>query len=101
MAEWENKDIIAYLEIKPQFQLIPEGESKIYTPYLPAINKLSSIHFNLSLREKLKVVQEYYSALKVCCYEFHRGKQEIATMDDILPVIIFTVLKSPVKDFYS
>lgn len=68
LSKWENSDIIKYLEIKPQFQLIPEGASPSYTPYSLAINKLSSLGCNLSLREKMRVVQEFYSTLKVCCY---------------------------------
>lgn len=75
-----------------------EGDER---PYHRAILTLENLNLEVSPRDKLRCIQEYYSDIKISCYEYHHGKEEISTMDDVLPVMIFTVLKARVANFYA
>lgn len=64
-----------------------------------AIDALRGLETALTLREILLCVQETFSLIKVCCLYEHNGKLEIASMDDVLPVMIYVVAKAQVENF--
>ncbi len=47
----------------------------------------------------LLVVQRVFSSVKIDCLAAHRGAVELASMDDLLPVMIYTTLRANVLNF--
>ena len=60
-------------------------------PYHESIKSLSSISSFTSPREKLETVVDFFSNMKASIVDYWKGKVELTTMDDILPLVIFTV----------
>lgn len=89
-----NKQYFDYLEVRPKFRL-PKSED----PYDLGIEALRGLENALTLREVLLCVQRAFSLIKVCCLYEHSGKLELASMDDILPVMIYIVAKAQVENF--
>lgn len=47
----------------------------------------------------LLVVQQCFSWVKSDCLISHEGKVELASMDELLPVMIFVTVRAAVPDF--
>jgi hypothetical protein len=47
----------------------------------------------------LLVIQECFSSVKCDCLAAHNGKEELASMDDILPVMIFVTVRAGIVNF--
>ena len=60
---------------------------------------LRNIENITNLRDLLQCVQKVFGLIKVACLTEHKGKLEIASMDDILPVMIYVVAKAEIADF--
>jgi len=52
-------------------------------------------------REKLQCLSESYGALKTAVVDFHKGKHELLTMDDILPITIYAVSQAHIPNISS
>lgn len=63
-------------------------------PYIDAINELSKITKLRSPKEKLSVLLMMHSLMKSSVVEYHKGKEEIASMDEELPILIYVILCS-------
>lgn len=46
-------------------------------------------------------MSESHSCLKTAVVDFHKGKYELDTMDDILPLTIYVVSQAKVRNFAS
>jgi hypothetical protein len=57
------------------------------------------IENSLSLREALLVIQQTFSDVKTDCFVSHKGKVELASMDELLPVIIFVTVRAAIRNF--
>lgn len=47
----------------------------------------------------LLTIQECFSKVKSDCLMAHGGREELASMDDLLPVMIFVTVRAAVPDF--
>jgi len=100
---------LKFLEIPLKFWLInpdklteaeelkePLQEHEI--PYINAINEFSKISKVRSPKEKLAVLLMVNSLMKSSVVEYHQGKQEITSMDEQLPILIYVVLHCQVEN---
>ena len=65
-------------------------------PYGESIAMLGKLQDYNSPVEKLSCLLSAMSALKTAVVEYWRGKEELEAMDDLLPVLIFVLLRSTV-----
>jgi len=70
-------------------------------PYHESIKALERISWFTSPREKLDWVIEFFSNMKASIVDYWKGKLELQTMDDILPLIIYTVWYCNCSNFAS
>jgi hypothetical protein len=47
-------------------------------------------------RELLLIVQKVFSSVKIDCLKSSKGKTELSSMDDLLPVMIFVTARAEV-----
>ena len=52
-----------------------------------------------SPRELLLSIQKVFSSVKVDCLKASKGKIELSSMDDLLPVMIFVTAKANIFNF--
>jgi len=67
-------------------------------PYINAINEFAKISKVRSPKEKLGVLLMMHSLMKSSVVEYHKGKQEIASMDEELPILIYVVLQCQIDN---
>lgn len=67
-------------------------------PYINAINEFSKIPKVRSPKEKLGVLLMMHSLMKSSVVEYHKGKLEIASMDEELPILIYVVLHCQIEN---
>jgi hypothetical protein len=67
---------------------IETGES---IPYAEAIKAIERIQEYTNPREKLNCVNECFTRIKTTVVDHYKGKLELETMDDILPIFIYVV----------
>ena len=60
-------------------------------PYYESIKALSTISSYTSPREKIDIVIDFFSNMKASIVDYWKGKVELTTMDDILPLVIYAV----------
>jgi len=70
-------------------------------PYISAINEFSKITKVRSPREKLAVLLMMHSFMKSSVVEYHKGREEIISMDEELPIMIYVVLMCKVENIAS
>jgi len=99
---------LKYLDVNKKFWLIDSenfnenGEVKTpqdgAKPYQDAINELSKLVQLKSPREKLTVLLMMHSSMKSYVVNFYKGKEELHSMDDELPIIIYIIVHAQVPD---
>jgi hypothetical protein len=47
----------------------------------------------------LLVIQQTFSEVKTNCLAAHKGKIELSSMDDLLPVMIFVTVRASIQNF--
>jgi hypothetical protein len=52
-------------------------------------------------REKLQCLSDAFCALKTAVADFHKGRFELSSMDDVLPLSIYTVSISNLPNICS
>ena len=67
-------------------------------PYSESIRELEKIDSCKSLRDKFDYVVSSNTLMKMKVIDFHNGKEEVCSMDDELPIIIFIVLHAKIKN---
>lgn len=60
-------------------------------PYIESIQAIERIHTCTTPREKLHCLSEAFSGLKTAVVDFHKGKMELDSMDDVLPLTIYVI----------
>ena len=78
---------------------MPLSARSTQQPYADAIKELKKLSSLRSPREKLSVLLMMHSLMKASVVEFHKGKEEITTMDEELPIMIYIILYADVPDF--
>ena len=86
-------EIMSFLDIKPQFQLILNEHT---VPYENAIQELDRIQTFNNPREIIRQIQLMHSSMKCSVLLFNNNKFELSAMDDELPVLIYIVLMSSI-----
>ncbi len=67
-------------------------------PYIDAINELSKLSKLKSPREKLGVLLMAHSLMKSAVVDFHKGKEEVCSMDEELPIMIYILLHAKMEN---
>jgi hypothetical protein len=70
-------------------------------PYSEAIVCLEKLSSLATPREKLACLSESFGAMKSAVVQFHKGRVELATMDDVLPLSIYVVSQARVNNLAS
>lgn len=87
----QNAIGLTYQTIKPEL------------PYIDAIRCIEKIQQFTSPREKLACISESFGCLKTTIVDYWKGKTELNTMDDVLPLTIYAVamaeLSHPASEF--
>ena len=105
LKEEESKDQLNYGDLSSQFESHRSdfnrslgsvvGISKFTAndplPYMEAIRCIEKIPHLQSPREKLQCISESFASLKTAVVEYWKGKVELNTMDDVLPLTIYCV----------
>lgn len=60
-------------------------------PYIEAIRCIERMQTLQSPREKLQCITESFSCMKTAIVDYWKGKVELNTMDDVLPLTIYAV----------
>lgn len=67
-------------------------------PYIDAINEIRKISALKAPKEKLGALLMMHSLMKSAVVDFHRGKEEICSMDEELPIIIYILTQADLKN---
>lgn len=70
-------------------------------PYEGAINELKKLNFAQAPCEKLTVLLMANSMMKTAVVDFHKGKLELSTMDDELPITIYVLSQTKVESLMA
>ena len=81
----ENKNL--YKDLEPE-----------EIPYIDAINEASKLHKLKCPREKLGILLMIHSLMKSAVVDFHKGKEEVYSMDEELPIMIYILLQSKLEN---
>ena len=93
-AGMTDEELMVLLDVKEKFCI-----KGIQNPYLMAIESLNNLEKHTSPVDKLNCILESTTHMKTTVIDYWKGKQELETMDDQLPVIIFIVFKVAVDSF--
>jgi hypothetical protein len=89
-----DEDLMRHLDIKEKFCI--KGS---VNPYSTAIESLNNLEKHTSPIDKLNCILESTTHMKTTVIDYWKGKQELETMDDQLPVIIFIVCRVGIESF--
>ena len=67
-------------------------------PYIDAINEIRKISNLKAPKEKLGALLMMHSLMKSAVVDFHRGKEEVCSMDDELPILIYILSQANLKN---
>ena len=81
-----REQLMKELEIKDPFKL-----DQVILPYESAIESFNMLQTCQTPLDKLNAVLEGVTLMKTSVLDYWRGKQELSTMDDQLPVLIYIV----------
>ena len=70
-------------------------------PYNGAINELNKLNFAQAPCEKLTLLLMANSMMKTSVVDFHKGKVELSTMDDELPITIYVMSQTKVDNIMA
>lgn len=93
-SKMTDEELMALLDIKEKFCI-----KGIANPYMMAIESLNNLEKHTSPVDKLNCILESTTHMKTTVIDYWKGKQELETMDDQLPVIIFIVFKVSIESF--
>lgn len=78
--------------------IVEHGESIPYAEAIKAIEKLQEF---TNPWDKLNCINESFNRIKTTVVDHYKGKFEIETMDDILPIFIYVISQSQVSHIVS
>jgi len=104
-----NVEQFKFLDIPQKFWLIKKDKlnenSELIDPlephlipYIDAINELSKLSKLKSPREKLGTLLMMHSLMKSAVVDFHKGKEEVCSMDEELPIMIYILLHARLEN---
>lgn len=67
-------------------------------PYQLAIHEFSKIPKERNPYEKLSTILMMYNLMRFAIVDYHQGKEELGSMDDELPILIFIISRCKVKN---
>lgn len=70
-------------------------------PYIDAINELNKISSLKSPREKLGALLMTHSLMKAAVVDYHKGREEVYSMDEELPILIYILLHSKLENMVA
>mmetsp|Transcript_32553 Transcript_32553/g.56318 ORF Transcript_32553/g.56318 Transcript_32553/m.56318 type:complete len:177 (+) Transcript_32553:908-1438(+) len=88
------QDLLTALEIREKYRL-PD----LATPYSEAIEILKKLGSNHTPLEKLNCCLNTAASMKTAVIDYWKGREELAAMDDELPILIFVVVQAKVINF--
>lgn len=105
----DNVEQFKFLDIPQKFWLIKKDKldenNKLIEPfepqqipYIDAINELSKLSKLKCPREKLGVLLMMHSLMKSAVVDFHKGKEEVCSMDEELPIMIYILLHAKMEN---
>lgn len=96
-------DVFKFLESKRRYWLVESDEdvNLASRPYNEAIKELEKIKYCNSPREKLKCTMMMRSMMRAAVIDFHKGTEELASMDDELPIVIYIILYSNIPNIFA
>ena len=89
LQDLNEDELMALLDVKEKFRI--KGTK---TPYFNAIENLNNLDKHSSPIDKLNCILESATQMKTTVIDYWKGKEELETMDDQLPVIIFIVTRT-------
>lgn len=70
-------------------------------PYEAAIIELNKLNFAKAPCEKLTILLMANSMMKTSVVDFHKGKLELSTMDDELPLTIYVLSQTKIENLMA
>lgn len=70
-------------------------------PYMIAVRELNKLKTLQTPYEKLNCLLMMNSMIKTSVSDFYKGKEELNSMDDELPIMIFVISQSKVEDLIA
>lgn len=87
---------VTFTQIKSKFRLTDDQQ-----PYITAIKNLNKLESYISPIEKINCLLTTSTAMRTEVVDYYKGKVEISTMDDELPVLIYIYIHSSIKQLAS
>ncbi|CAG9316248.1 unnamed protein product [Blepharisma stoltei] len=91
-----SQELMQSLELKQKYRL-----NSSEPPYIQAIETLNSIGIQHTPLGKINCLLQTATLMKTAVVDYWKGKEELETMDDQLPVIIYIVSQTTVQDLPS
>lgn len=92
-------------QISKKFWLVEDlqklSDDDLLKPYLKAVWEIDKLKKSSTPREKLTCFLMMNSHMKSAVVDFHRGKFELVSMDDQLPLIIFILVFTETENLIS
>ncbi|OMJ66371.1 hypothetical protein SteCoe_36791 [Stentor coeruleus] len=89
-----DEELMQQLDVKEKFCI-----KGVKNPYFSAIESLNNLDKHSCPIDKLNCILESTTHMKTTVIDYWRGREELETMDDQLPVIIFIVCKTSLDNF--
>lgn len=89
-----DEELMRQLDVKAKFCIVG-----VKNPYFAAIESLNSLDKHSCPIDKLNCILESTTHMKTTIIDYWHGREELETMDDQLPVIIFIVFKTSLETF--
>ena len=70
-------------------------------PYIDAIRELEKVSTSKCLRDKFDFIVSSNTVMKMRVIDYYHGKEELSTMDEELPILIFVVLHTKISNLFS
>ncbi|CAG9316917.1 unnamed protein product [Blepharisma stoltei] len=89
ILEFNDEEILEKLQINEKYRL-----TGVTQPYAEAIEALRKLEQTCIPVEKLNCLLSMVAAMKTCVLDYSKGKDELNSMDDELPVLMYIAIKS-------
>eukprot|EP00826_Nyctotherus_ovalis_P066978 TRINITY_DN9968_c0_g1_i3.p1 TRINITY_DN9968_c0_g1~~TRINITY_DN9968_c0_g1_i3.p1 ORF type:complete len:249 (+),score=70.78 TRINITY_DN9968_c0_g1_i3:1027-1773(+) len=90
LKKFRGRKLMQLLEFKPEYIAVTEEEEeKGKVGYDSSIEAINKIELLLYPHEKLAQVMQMYADMKTTVIDYSKGKTELITMDDQMPVFIY------------
>jgi hypothetical protein len=94
IAQSPGQDVMDSLEVKGMYRL-----ADLASPYAEAIDILSQLGSYNTALEKLNCCLNAVASMKTAVVDYWKGREELSSMDDELPILTYVVGKAKVQHF--